>query len=89
MALRIPSLFQKSIRSTLLVVLVSSFAATTQHDAAAQATNGASEGDSSSRLVQIVQANTRQYADVNAAVAAGYGPFLGCVSGPDHGAMGI
>ena len=30
-----------------------------------------------------------QYIDVNNATAAGYGPFLGCVSGPDHGAMGI
>lgn len=43
----------------------------------------------SPKLMQIVQGATRQYADVNVAVAAGYGPFLGCVSGPDHGAMGI
>jgi hypothetical protein len=41
------------------------------------------------RLVQIVRDATRQFLDVNAATAAGYGPFLGCVSGPDHGAMGI
>ena len=41
------------------------------------------------KLVQIVRDATRQYLDVNAATAAGYGPFLGCVSGPDHGAMGI
>src|SRR5262245_37126112 len=41
------------------------------------------------KLVQIVRDATRQFADVNAATAAGYGPFLGCVSGPDHGAMGI
>jgi hypothetical protein len=27
--------------------------------------------------------------DINNAIAAGYGPFLGCVSGSDHGAMGI
>ena len=26
---------------------------------------------------------------VAAALAAGYGPFLGCISGPDHGAMGV
>jgi hypothetical protein len=41
------------------------------------------------KLVQIVRDNTRQFLDVNAAGPAGYGAFLGCVSGPDHGAMGI
>jgi hypothetical protein len=40
-------------------------------------------------LVQAVRDATSQYTDVNNATAAGYGPFLGCVSGPDHGAMGI
>jgi hypothetical protein len=41
------------------------------------------------KLVQLVRESTRQFIDVNAATGAGYGPFLGCVSGPDHGAMGI
>lgn len=41
------------------------------------------------RLVQIVREATAQYIDVNNATAAGYGPFLGCVSGSDHGAMGV
>jgi hypothetical protein len=40
-------------------------------------------------LVQLVRAGTKQYANVNNATAAGYGPFLGCVAGTDHGAMGI
>jgi hypothetical protein len=40
------------------------------------------------RLVQMVRDATKQFADVNAATAAGYQPFLGCVTGPDHGAMG-
>jgi hypothetical protein len=40
------------------------------------------------KLVQLVRDATKQFADVNAARAAGYEPFLGCVSGPDHGAMG-
>jgi hypothetical protein len=40
-------------------------------------------------LVQLVREATKQFADVNAARAAGYQPFLGCVSGPDHGAMGF
>ena len=38
-------------------------------------------------LVRIVRNATQQYQD--AAKATGYGPALGCVSGPDHGAMGI
>jgi hypothetical protein len=41
------------------------------------------------KLVQLVRDATRQYINVNNATAAGYGPFLGCVNGPDHGAMGI
>jgi hypothetical protein len=41
------------------------------------------------KLVQTVRDATRQFQDVNAATAAGYRQFLGCVSGPDHGAMGI
>jgi hypothetical protein len=40
-------------------------------------------------LVQVVRDSTRPFLDVNAATAAGYGPFLGCVSGPDQGAMGV
>ena len=52
-------------------------------------TVAAQEPETSAKLVKIVQEATRQYADVNVAVAAGYGAFLGCVSGPDHGAMGI
>lgn len=41
------------------------------------------------RLVELVRDATRQYLDVNAARAANYQPFLGCVTGPDHGAMGV
>ena len=40
------------------------------------------------RLVQLVRNATKDFQDV-ANVPAGYGPFLGCVSGPDHGAMGV
>ena len=47
------------------------------------------EHDHAARLVQVVRDATQQFIDVNAATAAGYGPFLGCVSGPDHGAMGV
>jgi len=45
---------------------------------------------SQDKLVQIVRTATAQYVDnVQAATNAGYGPVLGCVSGSDHGAMGI
>jgi len=43
----------------------------------------------SAKLVQDVRDNTKQFFDVNAAVRAGYLPAFGCVTGPDHGAMGI
>lgn len=45
--------------------------------------------DDQSALVQTVREATKQYLDINNAIAEGYGQFLGCVSGSDHGAMGI
>jgi hypothetical protein len=41
------------------------------------------------KLVQDVRNATERYLDIKNAIAAGYGPFLGCVSGSDHGAMGV
>ncbi|MBZ5602282.1 MAG: hypothetical protein LAO79_08250 [Acidobacteriia bacterium] len=49
----------------------------------------AHESSAPAKLVADVRSATLQFVDVNAAVAAGYGPFLGCVTGPDQGAMGI
>jgi hypothetical protein len=46
------------------------------------------QGDQT-KLIQIVRNATKQYLDVNNATAAGYASFLGCVSGSDHGAMGV
>ena len=43
---------------------------------------------SPARLVQIVREATKQFVDVNTIAGAGYQPFLGCVTGQDHGAMG-
>jgi hypothetical protein len=40
------------------------------------------------RLVQIVREATQQFINVNNA-GPDYQPSFGCVSGPDHGAMGI
>ncbi|MFL6417629.1 MAG: hypothetical protein ACJ74Y_18400 [Bryobacteraceae bacterium] len=47
------------------------------------------EHESPARLVEIVRNATRRFIDVNAATYAEYHPFLGCISGPDHGAMGV
>jgi len=41
------------------------------------------------KLIQDVREATKQFIDVNNARQAGYLPAFGCVSGPDHGAMGI
>jgi hypothetical protein len=41
------------------------------------------------KLVHDVRVATQQFLNVNNTGPAGYGPAFGCVSGPDHGAMGI
>jgi hypothetical protein len=43
---------------------------------------------SSSAFIELVRQATEPFRDV-ANVPAGYGPTLGCVSGPDQGAMGV
>lgn len=68
------------------VPLFAADVAATQDSEQAHASHGQSVP---AKLVQLVRDATRQFANVNAATAAGYQPFLGCVSGPDHGAMGI
>jgi hypothetical protein len=45
-------------------------------------------GPSNSKLAQIVRSVTQQYLNVNNA-GPDYAPLFGCVTGPDHGAMGI
>jgi hypothetical protein len=46
-------------------------------------------GHAPAKLIETVRNATKQYIDVNAATAAYYEPAFDCVSGPDHGAMGI
>jgi len=41
------------------------------------------------KLVEKVRTATERFIDVNMAVASGYQAAFGCVSGPDHGAMGV
>jgi len=45
--------------------------------------------DTDSRLVEKVREATAIFRDVNEAQKACYGPFGGCVSGPEDGAMGV
>lgn len=55
----------------------------------AQHTMQSADSGNQSQLVHAVREATRQYLDINNAVKDGYAPFLGCVSGSDHGAMGV
>jgi hypothetical protein len=92
----IKTLVQESTASMLCLVLLGSVTmaarliaadgATTQE--AEQAHAAHAQASAPAKLVQLVRDATKQFADVNAATSAGYQPFLGCVSGPDHGAMG-
>ncbi|HLX43739.1 MAG TPA: hypothetical protein VKR43_09910 [Bryobacteraceae bacterium] len=54
-----------------------------------QQAHASHESSAPAKLVQVVRSATQQFVDVNAATAAGYQPFLGCVTGPDQGAMGV
>jgi hypothetical protein len=74
--------------SRLLSVLVA-FLALSSFGLAQQKMQPAGRREDQSTLVQTVREATKQYLDINHATADGYGPFLGCVSGSDHGAMGI
>ena len=55
----------------------------------ADAQHTAHDGDVPSMLAEEVGQVTRQYGDVRAAAGAGHQQFLGCVSGPQEGAMGV
>jgi hypothetical protein len=47
------------------------------------------EDGSATTLVETVRQATKRFKNVEAAEAADYELFLGCVSGPEEGAMGI
>src|SRR5262249_60204304 len=61
--------------------------------AAAQTVNGSHHGQDvrpvPTGLVEQVRQVTAQFVDIQAALDAGYRPFLGCVSGPQEGVMGL
>ena len=71
---------------TAAAPLIAADAAATQEADQAHASHAEA---APAKLVQLVRDATKQFVNVNAATAAGYQPFLGCVSGPDHGAMGF
>jgi hypothetical protein len=88
---RITSLIHTSTASLLHLALLGSLVTAAPLFAAddGASKHSAHEQTIPASLVQLVRAGTKQYANVNNATAAGYGPFLGCVAGTDHGAMGI
>jgi hypothetical protein len=85
------SLIHKSLRSRPFLTL-GALAATTTFLVAAGDLQQAHADHSSAApaaLVKIVREANRRFIDVNAATSASYQPLFGCVSGPDHGAMGV
>ncbi len=79
---------KNTLFTSRLSLLSISFLALSPFGFAQQKAQPADRGDQSA-LVQTVREATKQYLDINNAIADGYGQFLGCVSGSDHGAMGI
>jgi hypothetical protein len=69
-----------------LTMLLAAFLALASFALAQQKTEPQGQADQD-KLVEIIRNATEQYQDVTKAV--GYVPVLGCVSGSDHGAMGI
>ena len=91
MTTRIRTLIRISTTNILRLALLGSFVtaapllATANDSAKGHARHAPAD---QARLVQLVRNATQGFRDVSN-VPAGYGPFLGCVSGPDHGAMGV
>ena len=84
--LRITSLLFTFTKTILPLTLLATF--TTALPLCAQEMDHASH-PATTQLMEDVRNATKQFIDVNNAVQAGYGPAFGCVTGPDHGAMGI
>jgi hypothetical protein len=75
------------LKSRIFLLLVA-FLALSSFALAQQKVQPAGQRDQS-KLVQTVREATKQYLDVNNATADEYAPLFGCVTGSDHGAMGI
>jgi hypothetical protein len=77
----------KSTTDMLRVALLSGFIAAAP--LLALASDAGHDHAAPARLVRIVQNYTQQFIDVGNLKGTDYAPAFGCVSGPDHGAMGI
>ena len=76
--------FTLACRTTTVVATLSTLLAISITAASAQGHHAASDS-----LVDEVRSAILQFADVAVARSAGYAAFLGCVNGPQDGAMGI
>jgi hypothetical protein len=85
----ISRIIQKSIVRTLALGLLNSLIIATPLLAEEHSNHADGQASSPAKLVQLVREGTKKYINVNNATADGYGPFLGCVAGTDHGAMGV
>jgi hypothetical protein len=95
MTTRIKTLIHKANRSILSLALLSGLTATApllaaDDNATQDSVHSHGHGFAApAKLVELVRNATSQYIDVNIATADQYKPMFGCVSGPDHGAMGV
>lgn len=76
-------------RFCLNLALAASLGFVPEDRVTAQPADPETQQDGRATLIGLVRDATRPFIDINQAVAAGYGPFLGCVSGPEEGAMGV
>src|SRR5687767_10059679 len=86
MPTRRTNMFRKPLIS---LVMMAAVAAGSAHVAAEPQHAGHTAGSADANLIQVVRTVTQPFHDVGNATAAGYGRFLGCVSGPQSGAMGV
>jgi hypothetical protein len=94
MTTKIKTLFHQSNRNILRLALLGSLTVAAPLFAAdPPATNDFDHSNhgaaAPAKLVDTVRKATAQFIDVNVATMANYQPAFGCVSGPDHGAMGV
>src|SRR5271154_4137193 len=91
MSKRIETIIYKSTRRSLRPLLLGALAAVTLLGATddPQQSPHAGHGPVTAKLLGTVRTATQPYVNVGAAMAAGYTPLFGCVSGPDQGAMGV
>ena len=77
--------------SLIGVLFVAGFIQTAgaQAQAPHQHTVSPEDRDQTNALVRIVRDSTRRFQDISVALAAGYVPRFGCVSGSHEGAMGL